>query len=387
MYTNTHIHTPYSFSAFDSIDEAVRCARDEKIDVLGISDFNTLDGFQEFSLICEKYLVYPLYNIEFIAFSPDDKKENQRWNDPKNPGIIYFCGKALNYPTILSADSRNLLGSLWKGTQDHIWKVIHLVNEVLAKRGLDFTIDYNQIRTGYAKNTVRERHVAKALYISIVRKWITPEERLVRFRRMFDAQAYYADCSNSALMQNEIRNQLLKAGKPAFVEEKPEAFLSLPVLKGLIIEAGGIPCYPVLADEKSGLTEYERDVVKLADRLQDLGIHAVEFIPLRNGFDHLKNYVRHFRDRGFCITFGTEHNTPDRIPMVPSARGGHPFDEELLQVAYEGACILAAHQEQRRQNHTGFIDETGARVHTPNQLRDFIRIGDDAIKRVAGVKN
>jgi hypothetical protein len=380
LYTNTHIHTPYSFSAFESIDEAVRCARDEGVGILGISDFNTMEGYQEFASTCERYTVYPLFNIEFIGFSEEDKNRNFRWNDPKNPGIIYFCGKSLNFPANLSSDARNLLRSLWKGTQDHIWKVINLVNEVLQKRSVGFSIDYNNIRTDYAKNTVRERHVAKSLYMSIMSTWTSPEDRLVAFRKLFDAPSYSADYGDSSYMQNEIRNQLLKVGKPAYIEEKSEAFLTLPVLKRLIIECGGVPCYPVLADEKSGLTEGERDVVKLADWLIEHGIFAVEFIPQRNGLDHLKTYVRHFQDRGFCITFGTEHNTPDRLPMVPAARGGQPFDNELLGIAYDGACILAAHQEMRHQNRMGFVDDHGMRTQSPKQLPQFIRIGDEVIK-------
>jgi hypothetical protein len=381
-YTNTHIHTPYSFSAFESIDQAVRLARDEQISVLGISDFNTMEGFSEFSLTCEKYAVHPLYNIEFICFSEEDKQRNLRWNDPKNPGIIYFCGKALSFPSPLSNDSRNLLGSLWKGTQDNIWKVIHKVNEYLQDRNIDITLDYHQIRCTFAKNTVRERHVAKALYVAMSSKWDSaglPEA----FRILFNDPSFSGPLGDSAFMQNEIRDRLLKAGKPAYIEERPEAFLSLPVIRSLILEAGGIPCYPVLADEKSGLTEYENDPSRLADRLIEQQIYAVEFIPLRNGLEHLRNYVRVFRERGFCVTFGTEHNTPSLIPLLPSTRGGVPFDEELLQVAYEGACILAAHQEQRRLQRQGFLDELGIRAVAQQQLRDFIRIGDQAIQRTA----
>ena len=51
---NNHIHTPYSFSAFQSIDEAVKMAADEDVRVLGINDFYVTDGYEEFIRICRK---------------------------------------------------------------------------------------------------------------------------------------------------------------------------------------------------------------------------------------------------------------------------------------------------------------------------------------------
>ncbi len=42
---NGHIHTPYSFSAFHSMEQPFVMAREEGIAVLGINDFYTMDGY------------------------------------------------------------------------------------------------------------------------------------------------------------------------------------------------------------------------------------------------------------------------------------------------------------------------------------------------------
>jgi len=380
-YVNAHIHSPYSFSAFDSIEQSVRLAKEENVVALGISDFNTLEGYSEFAEYCGKYRVYPLFNIEFIALSQEDQQKGNRWNDPKNPGIMYFCGKGLRYPTVLSNDSRNRLRALWKGSQDRMWKMIGSLNGYIHERGIDISLDYNYIRTHYAKNTVRERHIAKALYLAFTGKFNSTTELTEKFRRLFNDESFDGDFSDSASIQNEIRSRLLKAGKPAFIEEKPEAFLPFHTIKGIILEGGGIPCYPVLADDKAGLTEYEKDVFILADKLIEMGVFAVEFIPLRNSFNHLKNYVRHFHERGFCVTFGTEHNTPERLPLIPTTRGGRPFDDELMGIAYDGACIIAAHQEERRKNKPGFVNEYGTRIIPSHQIRKFIDYGAQVIQQ------
>jgi len=48
MKVNNHIHTPYSFSAFDTVTQAVRLAVAEDLRILGINDFYVTDGYQEF---------------------------------------------------------------------------------------------------------------------------------------------------------------------------------------------------------------------------------------------------------------------------------------------------------------------------------------------------
>ena len=381
LNVNTHVHSPYSFSSFDSIEQCVSLAKEENLAVLGINDFNTTEGYTEFWAACEEYGIYPLFNIEFITLSEYDKLNGLRWNDPRNPGMCYLCGKGLQYPVTFSNDSKNLMASIWKGTQDRIWRMIGRINDHLQAAGIDICLNYNEIRNQLAKSSVRERHLAKALYIEFVKKWSDPNALAAAFKKLFNDPSFEADLSDSVLMQNEIRSRLLKAGMVAYVDESNDAFLGFEEAKNFILEAGGIPCYPLLADETIGLTEHEKNIIVLTKELQEKSIHAVEFLPYRTSFNLLKTWARHFYDNGFCVTFGTEHNTPERISLIPAARGGIPFDEEMEKIAYEGACIIAAHQELHRQSRTGFVDECGRRVIDESQMKSFRYIGDEVIRR------
>lgn len=379
--SNTHVHSPYSFSSFDSIRQIVSFAKEEQIVALGINDFNTFDGFLEFADTCEEFGIYPLFNIEFITLSQEDKIKRARWNDPVNTGIMYLCGKGLNKNPVLSRNSRNLMASIWKGTQDRIWKMIDLLNEYMHKKDIDISLDYNQVRYKYAKNSVRERHIAKALYLAFTEKWNDPVKLGAAFKRLFNDPDFSVDLCDSVNMQNEIRKRLLKAGQTAYVEEKPDAFMEFSEAKTLILEAGGIPCYPLLADDLKNCTEMETDISLLASKLLEMGIYAVEFISNRTPFEMLKKYSRYFWKKGFCVTFGTEHNTSERFSLVPCAKKGFPFDKELECIAYGGTCIIAAHQEFHDQNKPGFIDKQGLKKVSPPKLKEFIKIGDEAIKR------
>ena len=155
-------------------------------------------------------------------------------------------------------------------------------------------------------------------------------------------------------------------------------------LKGLLEGGGGIPCYPVLADDSRELGEYEADPEALAGKLLELRFYAVEFIPTRNTLDHLKRYARVLRDSGLCVTFGTEHNTPGLAPMVPQARGGMPLDEELQAMGYEGACVLAAHQKLKAEGREGYVGPRGWRTIEPEAIAEFAKAGDEAIRATTG---
>jgi hypothetical protein len=381
MFVNTHIHSPYSFSSFDSIEQAVVFAKEENVGVLGINDFGTVEGYPVFADICKKYGIYPLFNIEFATLIEEDRIRQLRWNDIANPGIMYFCGKALNYPPLLSGDSKNLLGSIWKGSQDRIWKMLSIINDYLRSLSLDTLLDYQNIRAVYAKQAVRERHIAKALYMSFVEKWNDPSLLLQKFRYLFQEESFSADLADSVVMQNEIRSRLLKPGKVGYVDENYESCIRLYEAKSMVLSAGGIPCYPFFLDSAHEITETEKDIVVLERRLNELGIYAVEFISNRVPFDCLKNYVRFFNERGYCVSFGTEHCTPERYSLVPGTQGGRPFDSELERIAFEGAAIYAAHQELHKQNRPGYVDESGNKLIARNRMREFIRIGEEAIRR------
>ncbi len=379
--TNTHVHSPYSFSSFENLEQMVKLASEQKVRILGINDFNTVEGFSPFKQACLSKKIYPLFNLEFLTRSEEDQLKGLRWNHESAPGLIYLCGKALNTPVNFCANSKNLLASLWKGSQDHVWKLIHKLNDHLKSCGVEIELEYSQIRLRFAMNTVRERHIAKALYLALVHKFPEHASLCESFRKIFNDPDFNADLYDSTSMQLTILDRLLIKNKPAFVE-KSSWELSFEQAKQIILEAGGIPCYPVLANDKIGFTEIENDLPKLIRLLQEKGIHAVEFIPQRNSMDVLRKYVKAFREHDFITTFGTEHNTPEILPLIPAARGGLSFDEELSRIALEGALIFAAHQELHRQNQTGFIDEHGNRLVDQSQIKNFLHIGEEAVKRV-----
>jgi hypothetical protein len=104
-----------------------------------------------------------------------------------------------------------------------------------------------------------------------------------------------------------------------------------------------------------------------------LGIECIELIPGRNDFTILKSFVEFFHNKGFIITFGTEHNTPEMIPLTVTTRCAIPLDESLKSIAWEGACVIAAHQYLRADGRQGYVLPNG--THSVKQKRDLINLG------------
>ena len=336
---NGHIHTPHSFSAFSSIDLAFQMARHEGVSVLGINDFYTTDGYEEFAKMSLNSKVFPLFNIEFIGLQKDLQEAGIRVNDPNNPGRTYFSGKGLRYPVKMSEKSRQKINTLQTESNRQAYQMVEKLNDFLVENKIGLHFNAAELQQKLAKNLFRERHIAQAIRLAIFEEESTADGRKRLFEKLFSGKELKAPLGRASSVENEIRSNLLKAGGTAFVPEDPKAFLSLEEVIELIIDAGGIPCYPVLLDDANGnFTDYEEDKEKLLKELVKNDVYCIELIPGRNDYEILKDFVSFFHENGFVITFGTEHNTPQLEPLKVSCRGGVPLDKELMHQLRRRCC-------------------------------------------------
>lgn len=165
----------------------------------------------------------------------------------------------------------------------------------------------------------------------------------------------------------------MKAGKPAYVTE---TFVDFDHAYRLILALGGIPCYPTLADGTTPITGYEQPVENLIADLKARGIPCAELIPIRNTPVVLSQYVHAMRDAGLFVTAGTEHNTLDLLPLAPTCLGGEPIPDDIQEIFWEGACVVAAHQYMTMNGRSGFAGD----------IKGFQRLGAAVITRY-GEKN
>ncbi|HOG05521.1 MAG TPA: hypothetical protein PK978_04720 [Paludibacter sp.] len=378
---NAHLHTPFSFSAFSDIDDALDRAVAENVKVVGINDFYTAEGYAEWAEGCKKRNLYPLFNIELISLDKKFQQTGVRVNDPANPGRTYISGKGLSYPFSLAEPYASQLANVRNEANKQVEAMCRKLNELLAAKNIGFSLDFNRIKKDLTRGNVRERHLAKALRLKVYEKCNNDEACIQKLLKdIFGGKELKSSAENVAGVENEIRSNLLKAGGAAFVPETEEAFLSVEAVCKIILEAGGIPTYPFLADDANwNYTDFEDNLERVANELTKRGFHSVEFITTRNDVKLLEEYATYLYEQGFVVTFGSEHNSPVMEPIELFARNKTPLSEKLLQINYEGACVIAAHQHLVAKGLTGYVDKEGNADRARRE--EFVRLGDELISK------
>jgi hypothetical protein len=359
---NAHIHLPPNFSAFDTVQQAIDLAASEDCGVLGVSNYYDYEVYGDFVERARAAGIFPLFGLEIISMLDDLCEAGVKVNDPGNPGKTYICGKGITRFGKMTDAALRLLNTIRENDCTRMQSMIARLHKIFAERGLETGIDEDAVlgmivrRHGAPQETVylQERHVSQAFQEKLSEK-VPADERIALLNTILATETKASGPEDAVGIQNDIRSHLMKSGKPAFVDE---AFLSFEEAKELILELGGIPSYPTLADGCSPICGFEDDVDTLIATLLSQNMHAAEWILQRNTTAVAHDYVTKMRAAGMVITAGTEHNTLDLIPITP-VFGDGPVPADLRVIFWEGACVVAAHQFLTLHGECGYVDAAG----------------------------
>ncbi len=362
MRINAHIHLPPNFSAFQSVAQAVDLAGKQDVTVLGVSNYYDFTVYAEFIERCRAAGIFPLMGVEIICMDDPLREAGVKINDPGNPGKIYLCGKGITHLDPMTDRARDLLDTIRRNDDARMGEMIDKLGAHFAAAGLELDLDADAVAERIVARhdvprstvTIQERHIAQAFQEAMFDR-TDPEDRIETLGRILGAPSK-ATPEAAVTIQGEIRSHLMKAGKPCFV---PESFVSFAEAKELILELGGIPCYPTLADGTTPICPFEQPVGELIRNLQRRGIHCAEVIPTRNQPAVLQQYVTAMRDAGIAVTGGTEHNTLELGPIEPGCAGGCHVPEPVREILRQGARLVAAHQMLSLHGEDGYVTADG----------------------------
>jgi len=385
---NAHIHLPPNFSAFDSVEQAISLAAQQGVKVLGASNYYDYGVYEDFTSRARTNGITPLYGLEIIALLEDLQQAGIKLNDPGNPGKMYICGKGITHFSPMSARAQSLLDTIRRNDSERIARIVERLAEVFKAAGIETGLNEDEIKAGIVRRHgsapesvyLQERHVAQAFQEALFRL-IPPGARADALQKLFGAPSKVS-ADNAVGVQNEVRSHLMKSGRPAYI---PETFVGFDHAYRLILALGGIPCYPTLADGTTPICEFEAPVDKLIAEIKRRGIYFAELIPIRNSPEVLVQYVTAMRRAGLAVTAGTEHNTLDLIPMEPACVNNQPIPEEIKNIFWEGACVVAAHQHLAAEGKAGFVDTEGNLNpdydSDDERIEEFARIGESIIRQ------
>jgi len=359
---NTHVHLPPNFSAFETVDKAVDLAADAGLKVLGSSNYYDFSVYARFAASARARGVFPLFGLEIISLVEDLKVAGIKVNDPDNPGRMYLCGKGITRFTPMATEAEPLMQRIRDADSARIDLMIERVGALMHETGAGTDVTAVSVRAALARryavpaHTVylQERHVAQAFQEALFAR-VEVTGRAGVLRRLLGVECAAPD--DPVSVQNQVRSQLMKAGKPAYVEE---SVLDADMAYELVLALGGVPCYPILADGASPVCQFEESVDDLVDALIARGIWCAEVIPSRNAANTVDRYTTVLRGAGIVVLGGTEHNTLDLAPITPECKGRVPVSEHVAELFWEGACVVAAHQYLSARGHVGYVDATGS---------------------------
>jgi len=358
--TNLHIHTNESFSVFRSPTEAVWQAVQEGVAVLGINDHYTIAGHKEFRKACKAARIPATFSMEAVAMDREAEVRGELTNDPGNPGRTYLCAKGVTrVPPDDSPAMKNLLrmrAALEQRNREMTDKVRKLFRERMNVEGPT----WDDVLGLTPRGNATERHISKAVLLRLREAAGTTGSALIDLvARLCEAEPGSDD---DASLQNLIRSKLLKAGGPCFVQESPDAFLSIEDMRDLFLAFGAIPTYPVLANP---ITERERDIAALTARLEATNIFALEVIPHRNTKERLAEVIDTAKERHWPVFNGTEHNTPERRPMLAPLS----LDPDFLPWFDGSAAVLLGHHALVARGEPRFVNDDGTPTISDAQER------------------
>ncbi|MCE5325129.1 MAG: hypothetical protein LLG01_01820 [Planctomycetaceae bacterium] len=385
--SNSHIHLPPNFSAFKDVQQAVSLAAAQGVGVLGLSNYYDYRVYRDFVAACRRANIFPTFGLEIIALDEPMAAAGIKVNDPGNPGRFYICGKGITKFDPMDPVAGGIINTIRGNDTARMREMIGKIDAIFARGGVDLHLGEQDViamvvrRHGCAAEavTLQERHVCQAFQEAFFAR-TKAQERPALLEKIFGA-ACKAKPEDAVGVQGEIRTHLMKAGKPAFVTE---TFVSFAEAYRLILALGGIPCYPTLADGANPICQYEQPVEQLIQNCRDRNIHMAELIPIRNEPDVFARFVTAYRKAGIPVVAGTEHNTLDLIGMWPTCKGGKAMPAEVLDILWEGTCVMAAHQFLASHGRAGYVDAGGKPnadyAGAEDRIRAFASLGAAVIE-------
>lgn len=348
---NLHIHTNESFGVFDSPAQVAWEGYKAGLEVLGINDHYTTNGHREFREACRILGLRATFNLEIMALDMEAKKKGEKVNDPKNAGRTYLCGKGVVRELRPSSSSDKLLKTVRSSFRKRCEEMTRKVSVILNDLDTSMRLGFDEVLRFTPRGNVTERHIAQALAGLAKRRFSDETERKRFLAKMFGGFDE-GDLSRENRFQDLIKNALLKAGGPAYVEEPPEAFPSVEEAVQLFRDYGAIPTYPVLGNP---VTERERNLDSLFYELEDHGIFAIEVIPKRNTRARLQEILEAAEKHGFPVFTGTEHNTKAPEPLLDK----FSRDPSFLPTFRRGAYLVLGHQFLSGYAGKGYLRKDG----------------------------
>jgi hypothetical protein len=378
---NMHCHTFFSFNAYGHSPTSLAwLGRQQGFKLMGIVDFDVLDGVDEFLDACALTGVRGSAGIETRVYLPEFAQHEM--NSPGEPGVLYHMGIGFT-TTDVSPEAAAILDELRTQSAQRNQGLIQRVNAYLDPVQVDYERDVLPLTP---KGNATERHIVVA-YVRQAERHYPDEAARQRFwadRLDLPAERVARLMADAPAFQNQIRSKLMKRGGVGYVQPGHDTFPPIDKLHRLIRACDALPCAAWL----DGTTSGERRMDQLLALLVDKGAAALNIIPDRNWniadpderqvkVQNLYRVVELAQEMDLPLNVGTEMNSYgqklvddfDAPALAPVRQAfldgayfiyGHTVLQRLLGLGYQSAW--AQDQLPSRRERNAFYTQVGRAV-------------------------
>jgi len=307
---NMHCHTFFSFNAYGHSPTSLAwLAKRRGIRLIGIVDFDVLDGVDEFLDACEWVGVRGSAGIETRVFLPEFS--TCEINSPGEPGVLYHMGIGFTSSEVPET-AANILAHLQQRAARRNQDMVDRVNAYLDPVKIDYEQDVLPLTPA---GIATERHVVVA-YVQAARRTVSDPVDFWADKLDMEADCVAELLSDPPKLRKLVRARLMKRAGVGYVHPSPDTFPTVDEFHKLIVECNALPCAAWL----DGTSEGEQAIEELLELLVTKGVVALNIIPDRNWniaepevrrlkVENLYNVVRLAQELALPLNVGTEMNS------------------------------------------------------------------------------
>ena len=369
---NMHCHTFFSFNALGYSPTALAwLGRRQGFELMGIVDFDMLDGVDEFLAACQIVGLRGTAGIESRVFVPEYAA--QEINSPGEPGVCYHMGLGFASSAVPEAVAP-ILANLSQRTDQRNRGILARVNRYLDPVTIDYERDVLPLTpSGHPT----ERHLVVA-YIQAAKRTLADPASFWAERLGVAPTQMAALTQDSAQFQNLIRTRLMKHGGVGYVQPGSGMFPTIDQFQHLVVACGALPCAAWL----DGTSPTEQAIEEWLGFLIDKGVVALNIIPDRN-WNVTDPEVRKLKVRNLyrVVEVAGQLDLPLNVGTEMNSFGQKQVDDfdapalaPLRQAFLDGAYFIYGHTVMQRALSRGYMSDW-AQTHLPGrrERNDFYR--------------
>jgi hypothetical protein len=361
---NMHCHTFFSFNGYGfSPTSLAWLAKRRGYRLMGIVDFDVLDGAEEFLTACETLGVRGSVGMETRVFVPEFA--SREINSPGEPGVFYHMGIGFTSSDVPD-NAAGILTAMGERSAQRNRDMAARINAYLTPVTIDYERDVLPLTPS---GNATERHMLMA-YVRAADRVAPNVAEFWASKLDMPVEQVVTTLAHGPKFQELLRSKLMKRGGVGYAQPGHGTFPTVEEFHQLITACGALPCATWLDGASAG----EQAIDELLGLLIGKGVVALNIIPDRNWNiadpDMRRRKVRKLYEvvelagrLALPLNVGTEMNRHgQRLVDDFDAPELAPVREAFL----DGAYFIYGHTVLQRALGLGYQSEW-ARTHMPSR--------------------